>query len=295
MKVLLFGATGMLGHALLVRWRERFDVFGVMRGAFDRIERLGVIDRRRAFDGVDVSDEGSVRMVIEAVRPEVIFNAVGIIKQLPNSKNVVETLEINSIFPHRLAALASEFGARLINISTDCVFSGTRGMYSEDDLPDALDLYGISKRFGEVSEGNCLNVRTSIIGPEIETSHSLLDWFLSNDGGRVKGFKNAVFSGFPTVVLADILGDVIEKFPDLAGLYHVSAEPIDKFTLLALIRDAYGARIGIDAETGFVIDRSLDSTRFRAATGFAPLPWPEMIRTMAEADVRRLQTSENLK
>lgn len=291
MKVLLFGANGMLGHAVLARWRDRFDVFGVMRGAFDRIGPIGTLERTRAFDGVDVRDAGSVRMVVEAVRPDVIFNAVGIIKQLPNSKDVVETLEVNSIFPHRLAALAGEFGARLVNISTDCVFSGARGMYSEDDPPDALDLYGISKRFGEVTDGNCLTVRTSIIGPEIGSSHSLLDWFLSNAGGRVKGFRNAVFSGFPTVVLADILGDVIENFPDLSGLYHVSAEPIDKYSLLGLIRDAYGAPIGIDEDTGLVIDRSLDSARFRDLTGFAPRPWPEMIAAMAAADTRRLQTS----
>ncbi len=285
----------MLGHAILSRWQDRFDVFGVMRGKFERIERLRILERGRAFDGVDVRDEGSVRMVVEAVRPDVIFNAVGIIKQLPNSKNVVETLEINSIFPHRLAGLAAEFGARLVNVSTDCVFSGSKGMYTESDQPDALDLYGISKRFGEVAEGNCLTVRTSIIGPEIGSSHSLLDWFLGNEGGEVKGYSNAVFSGFPTVVLADILGDVIERPPDLAGLFHVSAEPIDKFTLLQLVRDAYGARIAIVPDGELVIDRSLDSGRFREATGFVPRPWPAMIREMAAADTRRLQTPENLK
>ena len=209
------------------------------------------------------------------------MNAIGVVKQLPSAKNVIKTLEINSMFPNRLAELAQTHGFRLITISTDCVFDGVRGFYSENDQPNANDLYGKSKNLGEVSAAGCVTLRTSIIGRELGSAHSLVEWFLSNRGGSVKGFTNAIYSGFPTIVFADIITSLITDHKEISGLYHVAADPITKFDLLTLVNKYYETGIDIVASDELKIDRSLDGRKFEAATGFTPLPWEEMIKTMA--------------
>jgi len=281
MRILIFGAGGMLGHKLMQVLGAHHDVVGTFRGAdVTRLEAVG-ITHDKLLTGVVVEDLDSIRHAIETAKPDVVINAIGIIKQLPDSKNVISTLTVNSIFPHRLAELGQEFGFRLITVSTDCVFAGTRGNYSESDTPDATDLYGKSKNLGEVTGDNCLTLRSSIIGHELGSAHSLVDWFLSNRGGKVKGFARAIYSGFPTVVFAAIIDNLIRTRPDLSGLYHVSSAPIAKYDLLKLINDAYGSNIEIERDEEFRLDRSLDSTRFRNETGFAPKSWPEMIELMA--------------
>jgi dTDP-4-dehydrorhamnose reductase len=281
MKVLVLGGSGMLGHKLAQRWQGRFDVWTAIRGQYSDYEKYRIFDRDHTIEQVDARNFASVKAAIEASVPDVVVNAIGIIKQLPSAKNTITTLEINSIFPHKLADLAVEKNFRLITISTDCVFNGRKGNYTESDISDAEDLYGKSKNLGEVTGQNCLTLRTSIIGRELETAHSLVEWFLSNKGGQVKGFTKAIYSGFPTIVLADIIGDVIEKFPALSGLYHVSSEPVNKFELLNLINKYYRSDIRIDPESDFVLDRSLNSDKFRTATGFTPEPWEAMIEKMA--------------
>ena len=282
MRILIIGGSGMLGHKLVQSWRDRFDVWTTLRGDFEEYEGFGIFEKEKTFERTDVETFEKLEKAVQKLEPEVIFNAVGIIKQLPSSKNVIKTLTINSIFPHKLAEIAEKTGARLINISTDCVFDGKKGNYREEDVSDATDVYGKSKNLGEVFGENCLTLRTSIIGRELQTSHSLVEWFLSNRGKTVKGFVNAVYSGFPTIVLAGIIADLIENHKNLSGLYHVSAEPINKYELLKLIKDAYGADIEIEPFEDFRIDRSLDSTKFRNETGFRPSPWTEMIKEMAE-------------
>ncbi|HVE58488.1 MAG TPA: SDR family oxidoreductase [Pyrinomonadaceae bacterium] len=282
MKVLVVGGNGMLGHKLIQSWNERFEVWATLKGHLADYEKYGIFDKKRTLDLVDAEKPETVEKAIAEIRPQVIFNAVGIIKQLPTSKNVIKTVTINSIFPHRLAEMAGKSGARLINISTDCVFDGEKGHYTEEDISNATDVYGKSKNLGEVTGENCLTLRTSIIGRELQTSHSLVEWFLSNRGKKVKGFVNAIYSGFPTIVLADIIADLIENHQSLSGLYHVSAEPINKFELLKLINEAYQTDIEIEAFADFRIDRSLDSTKFRNETGFYPLSWDEMIEKMAD-------------
>ncbi len=281
MKVLVIGASGMLGHKLIQALNERFEVWATLKGNFTDYERYGIFNKKRTLDLIDAERFETVEKALLEIRPQVIFNAVGIIKQLPTSKNVIKTLTINSIFPHRLVETAEKINARLINISTDCVFDGEKGNYTEEDVSNALDVYGKSKNLGEVMGANCLTLRTSIIGREMQTSHSLVEWFLSNRGKKVKGFVNAIYSGFPTIVLADIFADLIENQPNLNGLYHVSAEPINKFGLLQLINEAYQADIEIEPFTDFLIDRSLDSTKFRKETGFNSPSWREMIKIMA--------------
>ncbi len=282
MKILVLGGSGMLGHKLVQRWQGEFDVWTTIRGNLWDYERFGLFDKHKTFNSIDVTRPEAIEGVVGKIRPDVIFNAVGVIKQLPSSKDVVTTLQLNSILPHQLAGIAARTGSRLINISTDCVFDGARGNYTEDDVPNATDLYGKSKNLGEVVADNCLTIRTSIIGRELSTAHGLVEWLFANRGKTVNGFVNAIFSGFPTIVLADIISDLIRNHPDLHGLYHLSSEPINKFELLNLIKDSYGVDIKIEPFDDFHIDRSLDSTRLRQETGFSPASWPEMIGRMAK-------------
>ena len=272
----------MLGHKLAQRWQGRFDVWVGIRGQFSEYERYGIFEQGKTIEEVDARNFASVAAAIDVSRPDVVVNAIGIIKQLPSVKNTIVTLEVNSIFPHKLAELAAEQDFRLITISTDCVFNGRKGNYTEEDIPDAEDLYGKSKNLGEVTGKNCLTLRTSIIGRELESAHSLVEWFLSNRGTRVKGFTKAIYSGFPTTVMADIIADLIENYPSLKGLYHVSSEPVNKFELLKLIDKYYKSNIAIEPDNDFVLDRSLNSDKFRALTGFKPEPWESMIEKMAQ-------------
>ena len=282
MKILVLGGSGMLGHKLVQVWKDKFDVWTALRKKFEDYKNLNIFEKDKLFENITAENYEDVEKIICDLRPDVIVNAIGVIKQLPTANDIIKTLTINSIFPHRLSETAGKVNARLICISTDCVFSGEKGNYNEEDVPDAYDLYGKSKNLGEVTSGNCLTIRTSIIGREISTSHSLVEWFLSNSGEKVKGYKEAVFSGFPTIVLADILGDLIINQKNLNGLYHVSSEPINKLKLLELIKKEYQAQIEIEPSGDVKIDRSLDSTKFRKATGFKPSSWEEMIKIMAK-------------
>jgi dTDP-4-dehydrorhamnose reductase len=282
MRILIFGGTGMLGHKLIQQWRDKFEVFSTVRSDVSKYVKAGLFEKDEVICPVKAEDIDSVRDAVKLARPDVMINCVGIIKQLPTSKNVIQTLTVNSIFPHRLAEIAQESNVRLITVSTDCVFNGKKGNYTEEDASDAEDVYGKSKNLGEIEAENCLTIRTSIIGRELETAHSLVEWFLSNRGGRVRGFTNAIYTGFPTIVLAGIIADLIVDYKNLSGLYHVSSESIDKYRLLCLIRDAYRLDVEIEPFDDFRIDRSLDSSKFRAATGFVPESWEKMVGKMAE-------------
>ncbi len=281
MKVLVFGATGMLGHKLVQVLKKKFDTWSAVRTDFASIERFGISEKEKTVTGVFAEDLNSVEKALERIQPSVVINAAGIVKQKQTSKNVVGMLEVNSIFPHRLAELGATNGFRLITVSTDCVFAGTRGNYSEDDQPDALDLYGQSKHFGEILSENCLTIRTSIIGRELATRQGLLEWLIGQHRKKVNGYAKAIFSGFPTVVFADIILDIIVNYPNLCGVFHISSEPISKFDLLEKIRNRLDLEVEIEKFDDFVIDRSLDSTRFRTETGFSPMTWDEMIDRIA--------------
>ena len=283
MKILVLGGSGMLGHKLVQQLSDDFDVWTTIRGEFERLVHFGIFERERTIEQVDVEDSDTLTRIIESVAPNVIFNAIGVVKQVPTATNAAATIALNSLLPHQLAYLAEGVGARLITISTDCVFDGTRGMTTEVDHPNATDLYGKSKHLGEVEEGNALTLRTSIIGRELGTRHSLVEWFLSNRGKTVKGFTHAIYSGFPTIIFAEIVANLIKNHAELRGLYHVSSDAINKYDLLLLLRKYYGVEIEIEIERfdDFKIDRSLDSTKFREVTKFKPRSWEEMIAIMA--------------
>jgi dTDP-4-dehydrorhamnose reductase len=281
MRILVLGVTGMLGSAVYRTFSHdsTYEAWGTMRSA-GALQHFA--DQRRAhlLTGIDVLDQDALVSVLERVRPDVVINCVGLIKQLADAKDPLSALPINAMLPHRLAKLCGLAGARLIHVSTDCVFSGRKGMYVEADLSDAEDLYGKSKFIGELHEvPHAITLRTSIIGHELGTNFSLIDWFLSQSG-PVKGYAKAIFSGLPTVELARVMKDYVIPNPELHGLYHVSVEPIDKLSLLRLVGEVYGHKIEIIPDEQVCIDRSLDSSRFRQATGYVPPAWPELVKMM---------------
>lgn len=272
----------MLGHKLSQQLKREFEVFATIRGESVQYGQMSIFQGVELVPKIDVVNTDLLYLTIKSIKPDVIINAVGIIKQLPDSKNNVKTITINALLPHQLASYTTTNDIRLINISTDCVFDGKKGDYRETDPANAEDLYGRSKHLGEVIDNNCLTLRTSIIGRELFTSHSLVEWFLSQQGKNVRGFVNAIYTGFPTTVLAEILKSIITEQPKLSGLLHISSDKINKFELLELIKKEFNAEIRIEPFEDFHIDRSLDSTKFRQLTGFQPPAWEEMIKIMAE-------------
>jgi dTDP-4-dehydrorhamnose reductase len=281
MKVLVLGVTGMLGNAVFRVFcgDANFETWGTLRSASGK-RAFSDSTHGRLLDNIDVLDQDALCAVLARVRPDVVINCIGLIKQLADAKNPLSALPVNSMLPHRLSALCDLSGARLIHVSTDCVFSGRKGGYVETDVSDAEDLYGKSKYIGEVrDQPHAVTLRTSIIGHELRSNHALIDWFLSQSGS-VKGFERAIFSGLPTVELALVMKDFVLSNPALHGLYHVAAAPISKLELLQLVAEQYEKDIEIVPEREFLIDRSLDGSRFNAATGYTAPPWPELVARM---------------
>ncbi|QWD62368.1 SDR family oxidoreductase [Polynucleobacter sp. MWH-UH25E] len=280
MRILVLGTSGMIGSAVFKILSEdaKNQVFGSIRDIGWKSYFSQSI-QGRIINDVDVMSSDDLIGLFEQTKPNVIINCIGLTKHKHGSENPLVSLPINSLFPHRLAHLCKLVGARLIHISTDCVFSGERGDYSEGDHADASDIYGRSKALGEVDYPNTITLRTSTIGHEIQTRYGLLDWFLSQ-GESCKGFAKAIFSGLPTVVFAQIIRDVVIPHDELTGLYHVAAKPINKFELLGMIARCYQKDIEIIRDDSFRIDRSLNSDRFRLATGYEPPEWPELIKLM---------------
>lgn len=293
MNVLILGATGMLGYSLFSNLTDypQFNVIGTVRSLADKAPFFaGQLDK--LLQHIDVTDVTSIEQAIIQAKPEVVINCIGLIKQHDIAKQHVDAIEINALLPHQLAGLCDKYGARLIHFSTDCVFDGKQGHYQEVDLPTATDLYGKSKCLGEVNYGRHLTLRTSIIGHELNSAVSLIDWFLSQTN-EVNGFSKAVFSGLPTCFIAKLLADKILSDTSITGLYHLSVDPIDKFSLISLVAETYGKSIVINESTQLVIDRSLDSSLLRQAIDFTPPSWPELIEFMHNDYIKRYVPCKN--
>lgn len=284
-RLLVLGGTGMLGSTLVreLGRASEIDLYATVRD----VASLPA-DMRNALDGrvleLQVLDDARRRQVLEAVLPDVVVNAIGVVKQAPEVTDHVATVRVNSLLPHELAIECQAVGARLVHVSTDCVFSGKRGLYRETDTPDPVDFYGRSKLVGEVG-GPHLTLRTSIIGAELKRHSSLLGWFLAQDGQVVRGFDRAIYSGVTTVEFARFLREVVLEAPALRGLYQLSSDPISKYDLLHLVADVYGWTGQIVRDEDFVCDRSMSGERLAAATGYRPPPWPEMITRLRQAEV----------
>jgi dTDP-4-dehydrorhamnose reductase len=280
-KILVLGVTGMLGHTLFtyLSESEKYDVYATARSVDELGKWFLPALLEKVTTQVDAGDIDSIIRVIGLIRPDVIINCIGIIKQLPQAENPITAISVNALWPHRLAALCETVGARLIHISTDCVFNGIKGDYKEEDHSDATDIYGRTKSLGELRYPHSITLRTSIIGHELKGQYGLVEWFLAQSG-RVKGFTGALYSGFPTVEMAHIIRDYVIPDEKLNGLYHVSSAGISKYELLKLVADKYKKKIEIEPDSDFTCNRVLDSTLFHSITGYTPPSWPELIEQM---------------
>lgn len=283
MRILVFGVTGMLGGTLFRQLNSDpiLQVHGVMRLDPSKSSTRSLQSRTHisVIDDVLSSDDAPLLQLMTAFRPQIVINCIGW-RRLPQSASeAVAMIAVNSQWPHRLAYLSQKFGARLIHFSSDAVFSGHRGNYREEDVPDPIDVYGVSKLLGEPNYPNCLILRTSLIGQSSHRSDQLVDWLLRQKG-QVNGYEHAIFSGLPTIEIALIVQKILLRQYALIGTWHLAAAPISKFKLLELIVERYGIDVDVLACPNPVIDRSLDASRFHSATGYAPPPWPELIDRM---------------
>jgi dTDP-4-dehydrorhamnose reductase len=286
MRILILGGDGMLGHELFRQLGEHHDVRVTLRQSLDDYRPFGLFSAKNALDRLDVRDEARLAGALSDFAPDVAINCVGIVKQRPDAKSPIPSLEINSLYPHKLLALCSARGTRLVHFSTDCVFSGKTGGYREADTPDPVDLYGHTKLLGELQDPPGLTLRTSIIGLELSRRAGLIEWFLAQRG-KIRGFRRAVYTGFTTREMGRIVRRLLEQHDDLHGVWHVASAPINKYTLLVeLAKKLQRSDVEIAADDTFACDRSLRADRFGAATGYAPPSWDEMLTELAD-DVRR--------
>ena len=281
--VLVLGAAGMLGHKVFQRLSPRFETIAAVRRPWEQLPGAvqRALPRAQTINTGDALDWEALGSRLDDIRPAVVINCVGIIKQRSEAKSPLPSLTINALLPHRIAERIGRWDGRLIHFSTDCVFNGRRGGYREEDHSDAEDLYGKTKFLGEVTVDNAVTLRTSIIGRELTGHRSLLDWFLSQQGGSVRGFRRAIYSGVTTNEMAKVVEMVITDVPRLSGLFQVVSEPIAKYDLLLLLREAYGIDVAIEPDDREVCDRSMNGDRFRAATGWQAPSWPALVRELA--------------
>jgi dTDP-4-dehydrorhamnose reductase len=284
MRILVFGAAGMLGHKLVQRLAAGFEVIATIRGDAPPTGPAAAAALRQAtlLRGIDVERPGDIERAIAAAQPQVVLNAVGVVKQLAAAKDPLRSIAINALLPHRLAAACRDADPppRLIHFSTDCVFSGRGGPYAETHPADADDLYGRTKFLGEVAGPACLTIRSSIVGREIKGAHGLLEWFIAQRGKKAPGYTKALYSGLTTNEMADLVGRLIAEHRNLEGVWHVASEPIAKYDLLRIVNRQYGLGVEIAADDEFHCDRRLDGGRFAAATGYRAPPWEAMIAAM---------------
>ena len=280
-KVLILGGSGMLGHTLFRYLSEdsSLEVFATVRSSKELSGWMPTDRMKKVCRDVDIHQTDRIMKVFAEMKPDLVVNCIGIIKQVPEAQDPLATITTNALLPHRIALLCGATGARMIHVSTDCVFDGEKGGYAESDFPNATDLYGRTKLLGEIDYPHCVTLRTSIIGHELKGNYGLVEWFLSQEK-KVRGFREAIYSGFPTVELARIIRDYVIPNSEMMGLYHVSSDPISKYELLKLINVQYDKNVVIEPEDSFRLDRSLDSSRFRSLTGYNPPTWTDLVREM---------------
>ena len=282
MRLLILGGSGMLGHQLWRSLHAQHDIWVTLRRPAADFAPYHLFDEAKSIQVNDITDDTALGQALGQAKPDAVINCVGLIKQRDEASDEALAVRVNAEFPHRLAKRCDETGARLIHFSTDCVFAGTRGNYTEDDPADATDLYGQSKHRGEVTGPQCVSLRTSVIGHELGTNLALLDWFISQRSQTINGFKKAIYSGFTTLEMARIVERILTQHAALSGLWHVASEPISKFDLLQLCREKLGWEGIIEPNDEFVCDRSLNGDRFNEATGYKPPGWQAMISELAQ-------------
>ena len=281
MRLLILGGSGMLGHQLWRGLHAQHDTWVTLRRPVPDFAVHNLFDETKAIQFDDITDDTALERALGQAKPEAVINCVGLIKQRDEASDEALTLRVNAEFPHRLAKRCGEAGARLIHFSTDCIFAGTKGNYTESDPSDAADLYGQSKHQGEVADAHSVTLRTSVIGHELGTNLALLDWFLSQRGQAISGFTKAIYSGFTTLEMARIVDRILTQHTALSGVWHVASAPISKFDLLKLCQIKLGWEGVIEPDDEFVCDRTLNTDHFNKTTGYSPPSWEAMISELA--------------
>ena len=261
-RILILGSKGMAGH-ILARYlhnKGKYYIAQIARG----------ISEREGFYNVDVTDSSQVERVISEFSPDIILNCIGILNK-DAEDNPDKAIFINSYLPHFLARKAMSNDARLIHISTDCVFSGRKGNYAESDPKDGIGYYAQSKALGEVDYGNNLTIRTSIIGPELnQNGIGLLHWFLTNKSDKLNGYTNAFWSGVTTLQLAYAVENAIDH-SDILGLIHLTnGQKISKYDLLVLFNEVFHTNRIIEPYPSYFVDKSLNKGPMSNRLGLVP-------------------------
>jgi len=293
MSILILGGDGMLGHECLLGLRDRHDVKVTLRKQASEVSDKQLFNSDRCYFGVDARDFSTIEAVINNFKPEAIINAIGVVKQRSAAKEVIPSLEINSLLPHRLSLFTADKNIRLIHMSTDCVFSGEKdgGDYQESDFADARDVYGRSKFLGELHEPHTVTIRSSIIGLELANRKSLVEWYLAQSG-KIRGFTRALYTGLTTMEMCRLIEKTLMQYKKISGVYQVASTPINKFDLLTLLNEKLERDVEIEPDDSFCCFRNLNGTRFTLDTGYETPSWDQMLTELANAIIERQRLTE---
>ena len=289
MRVLILGGNGMLGHKFFKSWQKIFATKVTLRNSLQNYKEFNLFNENNSFSNVDVRNLNELEKVFNVFQPDAVVNCIGITKQKTNIKKPADSVQVNSLFPHKLSNICKTFNSRLIILSTDCIFSGKSGNYKEEDISDAEDLYGRSKFLGEVTSKNVLTLRKSTIGLELGSHHGLIEWFLAQEGD-IKGYSKTIYSGVTSEVLAKIIARIINDFPNIYGVRNIASKPISKFKLLQeLNKKLPETRINVLQDDEIVCDRSLDSSKLNKEIGELVPSWDEMLEDLAKNIIERIK------
>ena len=280
MKLLILGGSGMVGHSLIKKLSNQYEIFSLLRKHPDMDSNQffeKVLPKNQCIFIDDINEYEHLNNTVKKISPNIMINCIGVIKQRDKNENGLHMVRINSLLPHLLNEICNKNKIKLIHLSTDCVFSGTKGNYQESDNPDPIDEYGESKLLGEIKKGNALTIRTSFIGPELFNKKSLFEWVKSQKNGEIDGFENAIYSGLTTLAFSKIIENIIDKHQDLNGIWHISSNPISKFDLIEMINQKFNLKIKINRNSSFRCDRSLNSSKFQEETKIQIPSWKTMI------------------
>lgn len=281
MRILILGGDGMLGHQLYQHLSANHFVKVTLHQDFSHYASHNIFSEQNSFCKIDIRNHQSLEEVFADFKPEAVINAIGLIKHRPSTKDVLLNLEVNALFPHRLSLLCKLIGARLVHMSTDCVFDGRKGGYLESDYTNAEDVYGKTKFLGELHEAHTITLRTSIIGFELNHKQGLMEWVISQKG-QVKGFKNATYTGFTTLEMARIIERVLINYPNEFGLFQVASEVINKYELICLMARLFELNLDIIEDENFTCYRHLNGEKFNKTFNYVPPSWYDMIAELAE-------------
>lgn len=289
--IVVLGCSGMLGHKLMQTISESTDyhVYGTVRSmTSNRVTQIPRNKNTTVVSDIHADNLAPLKKLLAETHPVAIVNCIGIVKQLPEGSQPIPSIKINSLLPHQLAEMSREVGSRFFHFSTDCVYSGTKGFYSETDATDPQDLYGKSKAIGEVGGPGCFTIRSSIIGPELDSHLGLFEWFCLQRGKKVKGYRKALYTGFTTTAMSRILLMLIEKFPEMSGVWNVASDPISKYEILCKINKILNLGITVEEDQSYAMNRTLDGSKFKNATGFSSPSWDEMLTQLGQdEEIRR--------